>query len=124
MTKASLARLFRSERRRFALEWPHVAGASLALSDQHYLKRPRCRDVAWAEPESGEVVLLRRVLELPRANVVGLVRHELAHVADPKASEIQADVIASIVGGKPIRYDRRGIQTIGRGGRRPRSAPR
>ncbi len=121
MTRVLLAKLFRTERSRFARHWPHVAGASLAIADRHYLARPRCRDVAWVDTDTGQITLLRGVLDLPRANVIALLRHELAHVVDPRASERTADRIASRMGPR-ISYDAYGIQTIGPGGPRPRGA--
>jgi hypothetical protein len=111
--------IFTAERTRFAEIFPHVASASftlLGLSCPPH--KPRCdpRDLAWCFPSTGEVYLLQRALALPRANIVALLRHELAHVADPKRSEVEADKLAEIVGGQAIRYDAQGIQTVDRRG--------
>jgi hypothetical protein len=61
------------------------------------------------------VGIYREALALPRANVIALLRHEFGHIAAPRGSEQRADDIAHAVGGSPIRYDRRQIQTIGSG---------
>lgn len=125
MTPADFRRLFHAERARFAQFYPHVGGANVALLDAPCPPhKPDCarRDVAWCFPATGAVVFLRRALALPRANLVALVRHELAHVACPACSEAQADALAGIVGGVPIRYDRRDLQTISPRGRLGRPA--
>ena len=59
--------------------------------------------------------LYPEALSLPRANIVGLLRHEFGHLAAPRASEQGADDLAARVGGRLIKYDRRLIQTVGRG---------
>lgn len=110
---------FTAERARFAAIFPHVAAARFTILDvpcpPH---KPHCasRDLAWCFPATGEVYLLRRALRLPAANVVALLRHELAHVADPQRSEVEADTLAGIIGGQRIRYDARSIQTVNRRG--------
>lgn len=75
--------------------------------------------MAVADLETFEVLLVRRALALPRANVVGLIRHELGHHADvdPAAPNLEqrADDMAEYVTGERIRYDRRNIQTVGPG---------
>lgn len=117
-TRAARA-TFNAERARFAAIFPHVAAARLTILDAPCPPhKPRCapRDLAWCFPATGEVYLLQRALQLPAANVVALLRHELAHVADPERSEAEADTLAGIIGGQGIRYDARGIQTVsGRG---------
>lgn len=113
--------IFTAERARFAEIFPHVASASLViLQSPCPPHKPRCvpRDLAWCFPATGEVYLLRRALALPRENIVALLRHELAHVADPRRSEAETDKLAEIVGGQAIRYDASDIQTVS-----PRGAP-
>lgn len=66
---------------------------------------------------------------MPRTNLVGLIRHELGHLADThvrqSGSERRADAIAKKVTGQAIRYDRDDIQTVGSGvSPRPRRLPR
>lgn len=116
-------KLFRAERARFAHIFPHVARSSLTIYEgrcgPHKLHCAQ-RDVAWTHPASGEVFLVRRALRLSRNNLVALLRHELAHVALPNLSEVETDALASAIGGRTIQYDRREIQTLGRGGPRPR----
>ena len=122
--------LFRSERERFAVRYPACAGATLtvveALCPQ---SRPRCapRDVAWCYPATGQVFLLARALSRSRASLVGLLRHELAHLACPTCSERQTDLVAGRVGGARIRYGRDLVQTLSpraRHASRPRHLPR
>lgn len=72
----------------------------------------------------GGVVFVRRVLQLPRANWLGLIRHELGHVADPcwreTGAEQRADDLARLVTGVKIRYDENDVQTVSPRGRYPR----
>ena len=128
--------LFMEERVRFARVYPSVSEASFELSPSRCNRdsgRCRERDVAhcaWRQKgRSGgkthqRVVLVRRALSLPRENLVAVIRHELGHLADPRASEpgpggeARADRIAEAVGGQPIRYDRIDLQTVGPGRRR------
>lgn len=63
-------------------------------------------------------------VRVAECTLTGIVRHELGHAADPTPdepeAEARADAIVAWVCGEPVRYDSRGVQTIGRGGRRPR----
>lgn len=109
------------ERRRFARFFPHVAHTRFVLLDQPYTSpwNRRFRDLAFAEPEIPRVSMLLRALDLPRANVQGLIRHELGHVADDnvdrRGKEQRADDIAEYVTGERINYDQDDIQTTARG---------
>jgi hypothetical protein len=130
MNRAELATLFRLERARFvAAGFPRARRAFLELTEAPCPAPPcRARDYACAEVTSGRITLAERALALPAANVRALLRHELGHVVDPTprapGAEARADRIAELVGGSPIRYDRRGVQTLGRGGPRPSFLPR
>lgn len=131
MTEAQLMDLFLAERDRFAESYPAVSEASLVISDDacnggRSEPCPR-RDVAectWKSRPDGrkvhqKVVLVRRILSMPRANVVAVLRHELGHLCDPRAleggAEKRADRIALEVTGEPIRYDDGDLQTTGAG---------
>lgn len=123
MRDADAHAIFRRERARFARAFPHVARARLTLFDAPCPPHKRAcapRDLGWTYTATGEVYLLRRALRLPRANVVALIRHELAHVAMPDLSEVETDGLAGVIGGRPIRYARAEVQTLGPGGPRPR----
>lgn len=113
--------IFARERDLFAA-WPGraaaVVGARLQVEDVRCPPTGRCgaRDLAWADPASGSIHLLRRALALPWENVVGLLRHELGHLADPlvdrDGAELRADLIAAAATGAPVRYDDAGVQTV------------
>lgn len=112
MTPAALARLFQLERRRFRVR------AGLAIDTRIPASRR-----AMAYTDGRRVFFYARALELPASRLRALVRHELAHVALGRGahSERDADQLAELVGGAAIRYDRRGVQTLGPGCRpRPR----
>ena len=116
-----LERVFAVERARFAEFYPHVAGATVHVTDAP-CSTDRCayRDFAWCDPDTGEVWFSRRALRLPLGNIVGLIRHELGHLAEPgnffwRPSEQHADDVAARVTGQTIRYDARDVQTVGPG---------
>lgn len=123
---AWLRECFAVERRRFA----RAAGVpTLATAQLHLVATPcspavaRCgvRDVAWCRWYRGRahVYVLQRALDLPRENLLALLRHELGHLVDPQrhapGSEQRADDLAAHFGGALIRYDDHGIQTVGPG---------
>ena len=126
MRRADLLALFDRERARFAREFPDLSSARLAVSQRrHPPGSPGTpRDLAWCIPGNRGVRVVQRALRLPRRNLVALMRHELAHLADPRASEREADALARRVTGQAIRYDAGGVQTVGKGGRRPRGLHR
>lgn len=128
MTRSELRQRFRAERALFAREYPSVARVTLHFSSRmHNPWGYRERDVAWCNLQTRRVYLVERALDLSRDNLVGLIRHELGHLADPTPEafrcEHRADRIAQKVTGRAIRYDKRAIQTVGPGGPRPKWLP-
>lgn len=77
------------------------------------------RSFAWCQPARQRVFLARRALSLPMENIIGLLLHEIGHVYDPMwddvGSERRADYIAERLSGITIRYDKKDVQTIGKG---------
>lgn len=115
MNRRDFLKLFNEEKRRFSARFPHCSAASVKivnLESPPGMSNPTERNVAWCFTESAEVFFLARALRLSRQNVVALVRHELAHIANPNLSEHETDILAYRVGGRRIRYDSREIQTI------------
>lgn len=122
MNIAQALRLFARERAAFAQSFPtEIRGVKLVIRDQRCSINGKCglRDLAWADRRDRTVNLLLRALSLPENRVVGLLRHELGHLADPwidrPGAEQRADDIAEVVTGQRIRYDLDNIQTIGPG---------
>lgn len=123
MTETDLRRLFVGLREKFARRSPSVRAVTLEISDASCSPAPTCawRDVAWASFEGSRrrVHVLRRVLALPRDNLVAILAHELGHAADAERNlpwrEQRADDIAEDATGLRIRYDRLNLQTVGRG---------
>ncbi len=121
MTPRDAKRIFSRERRAFSRYFPHVSKTKLIILDQPCVDSEHCaeRDLAYAIQSPPSVTMLRRSLSLPKHNVVGLIRHELGHVADRdlglRGSEQRADDIAEYVTGKRIFYDQQDIQTTANG---------
>ena len=131
MTREALRALFCQERAVFARLHPACARARLCIEDRHFLPHPQFRNVAWADSRTGTVHLLRRALiEFDPARLLGLLRHELGHLADGAVmaggAEQRADDLAERATGRKIRYDRDDLQTIASSGTypRPRHLPR
>lgn len=126
MTHRELVAMFRRERAKFAKHYPDVAIAGLCMDSRRCSPRSPCRvrDVAWCSLDTGIITLVDRVLGLPRANIVALIRHELGHLADPTpnkpGAEARADRIAYEVTGQRIRYDGHDLQTTSPKGRKTR----
>lgn len=130
MTPAEARRLFARERDRFEATvgaWRRRRSKpSLRIADRPFIlpeARAR-RDVAYTTCGRRQVVVvLRRLLAMPRAVVIGVIRHELGHAYDPylgwPGGERRADRVAEAATGQPIHYNRQGLQTTGRGARRP-----
>jgi len=121
VTRAKFRELFLLERAKFGRRYPKVARAGLGLLDRYATPRSPggYRDVAFANITTNMVWFVGRALRMPRANLVGLLRHELGHLADPtpqkKGAEARADRIAWAVTGKPVRYDAKDVQNACRG---------
>lgn len=118
--------IFRAERARFAVHYPHVSDASLDLVLSARI-RPGAAPRDLAECYPGDLrVRLARGGRTSEARVRGLVRHELGHLAlRGGGSEQDADDVAEEVTGQRIRYDADDVQTTGRGRwPRPRHLPR
>lgn len=126
LTRAQVHALFSRERAEFdsvlGRFFPDRHLPRLFIVDRECTLPGACaeRDLAYAEHgDRPQVVLLARALKLPRNNIVGLIRHELGHLYDKRVrsrgAEQRADNIAAYVTGELIKYDRRDIQTIGRG---------
>lgn len=79
------------------------------------------RDLAYVQigESPPRLVIVERLLKLPRSNVLGVILHEFGHLADmtPNApgAEQRADDLAELFSSYRISYDSRDIQTIGRG---------
>lgn len=126
MRESELQKLFRHERDYFAEQYPRVRSAKLKVSDRQCVPESPCRDrdIAWCTFSTKTIWILRRAISLSKRNILGVIRHELGHLADPtpqkKHAESRADHIAEGVTRTPILYDRQGLQTTGKGGPRPR----
>ncbi len=131
MTVTELAAIFRRERAKFAKKFPVVAEAQLELRTGRCSMARHCRrrDIAFTERDNRLVVMRTHVLDLPKHNVIGIIRHELGHMSDVYIShtgaEQRADDLAEAATGARVRYDRQMLQTTGPGVYpRPRSLPR
>lgn len=117
MTIRQFARLYRAERARFGRAFPVVRGVGLALASK--ARGVHFRSMAYTDGRR-IVTFYADALDLPVANLRGLIRHELGHVAAAgRAGEQLADDLAELATGRRIRYDRRDLETTG-GGRWPR----
>lgn len=118
MTIRELTTRFLVERSRFAASYPRVEIVYVEVRPKP--RRAAFRDFAYYDHRRRCIVVYRALLGMPRENIVAVLRHELGHAVDPLASEAEADRIAERVTGRRIRYDADNVQTIGRGGPRPR----
>lgn len=126
-TVAQLRAVFERERALFAETYPAVRNAELSIDWRLCMGLdPGCskRDYAYAmrDGRSGTVVLSHRARTLPVANLRGILRHELGHLADfasphwrKPGAEQRADDLAERATGQKIRYDARDVQTTGPG---------
>jgi hypothetical protein len=122
MTPRATRRIFNQEAARFYAAYPTMRPVRFTLRARHFLPNPVARDLAWYDPDRREVCLMRTVLAYPEATIRGILRHELGHAADARidapGSEARADRLAASASG-PVHYDATGLQTTGRGTRRP-----
>ena len=116
MIPTDFRRLFYTEARRFGTK------AIMGIEYGECVLGGRCRYRDFAYMMRGrppKVLFHYRILDLPKRNIVGLIRHELGHVVDPTpwkaGAEQRADDLVEMVTGKKIRYDKRNVETIGRG---------
>lgn len=126
LTEGDLHSIFKTERARFAKVFPRVAEASLVVIDRECPRGYGCalRDYARCDVVSLQIEFSRRgIKELTRANLIGILRHELGHLADPIVTKLgaeqRADDIAAYVTGERIYYDENDVQTL-RHGKYPR----
>lgn len=115
MTSAAAKALFATELAAFATQYPRAKGCRLAIRAKHFLPNPEPRDLAWYDPDAHTVTLTRAALDRSNGCILGIIRHELGHAADPRVDvdrgcETRADRIALAVTGLPIRYTADGVQ--------------
>ena len=82
--------------------------------------RPASTQRACAASDAGAIYIRPRLLDMPRENQLGVLLHELGHVAllqrgNENHTEREADTVATALFGFPIRYDVDDIQTTGPG---------
>lgn len=85
--------------------------------------------MADANPATGEIRVVARLLDRGLGPFLGVIKHELGHLCDSRVhepeAEARADMIALLVAGAPVKYDAIQLQTTGRGTwPRPRSLHR
>jgi len=125
-TVAQLRAVFERERALFSATYPAVRRARLVIEWGPCMDKEACapRDYAYAmrARRGGTVVLSHRARTLPAANLRGVLRHELGHLADfasphwrKPGAEQRADDLAERATGQKIRYDARDVQTTGPG---------
>ena len=114
--------LFLRERETFARRFPHVASVKLAYKR---FRRHHTRDCAMYDPRAHTIYFHPDVVDaLSAPQWTALIRHELAHAANPELSEADTDKLAEAVTGQRIYYDD-DIQTTLPGARpRPKHLPK
>ena len=123
MIESRFLRLYQRELHRFKSAFESSEDVDIKLVDRVCPKGTSCsdRDYGYCTYGQGPLVItyVRRILLLPEAKILGLLRHELGHAFDPDirhdGAEQRADDIAEWVTGERIRYDENDIQTVGRG---------
>ena len=112
--------VFLEERKRFAKKYPLVAKAKLRVLDVQSMPGSAggFRDVAMCDLDTMTVWFARRACSWSIERLIGIVDHELGHLADGNESqgaEARADTIARMVTGCPIRYDSQHVQNVTQG---------
>lgn len=122
MTLAEFHDLFEQERAAFVATYPRCVQVKIVIHEGACPDRGPCapRSFAFADWGAQRITVASRLLMLRRENILGVIRHELGHIADPTPrvdhrAEQRADDIAEYVTGRKIRYDANDVQTVGRG---------
>lgn len=121
MRSKYLCAAFDVELQQFASVFPHLGQVELWISHDPCPWEGPCRkrNLAYSDLDATTIVLLHRALRLPDENILGIIRHELGHLADLEIDspgrEQRADDIAEYVTGERIYYDEDDIQTIAPG---------
>lgn len=116
-TREQVQAMFLAERKKFARRFPWCKGARLVIHKRQCSpgSRGAYRDVAWAEQDRLVVNVIERFLDLQTGQILGVLRHELGHLADRSdapGAEARADALAKAVTGEPICYDEDELQNI------------
>lgn len=115
--------LFNTLARRLA-PWP----CAITLELGQPAEFPKLRNMAYAEDGTRErspfvrVVIAPKLLQEPTEVIVGVLMHELGHAlaftaGDDTHAERVADELAELYFGVTISYDKKDVQTLGRGNR-------
>lgn len=126
MTRTEARAMFVRERARMSRDFPWVGYAKLLFVPGDCPQSASCakRDFATTTIATSEIRLATRALTLPKANVRGLILHELGHVADlnirEPGAEQRADDLVEYATGVLVRYDSDFIQTTAKTGVYPR----
>lgn len=107
--------------------WSEATGIPVTLRLGRAADFPAARDMAFSEGTS--ITVAPRFLKEPATTQGAVLAHELAHCVllqqDIEHSERDADTLGEVIGGRPIAYDARDVQTWGAGQRpRPSYLPR
>lgn len=118
-SRDDLCHLFFVEAKPFIEQCPRVKGVRFSIVQHHFEPVVEFRDLAWYDPADHTVYVLDRLRSFARDTQVGIMRHELAHAADPDlakpGAERRADEISELVTGVPMRYDQNDIQNAAQG---------
>lgn len=120
--------VFRSEAARFGAVNPRAFQTRLEWAYGQCTLPDACavRDLAYSVPSENRIIINDRLVERPRENWIGILRHEFGHVIDDipyipnSGGEQRADQIAERVGGQRIYYDAQYVQTVSPSGTYPR----